>query len=136
MAASSSAKIATILFSNPSSLSLENGRLFGSAQILNSRACEGPVIKAVVPSAQARANLRKAEHIQRSSLGSGFLQVLHRVDEAKRGGAVTRVEIAGHDCARPATDTREDGDVLTSVRPAVGGRLANDARPSLELPQG
>ena len=62
-------------------------------------------------------------------------QVRHRVDEAERGGAVARVEIARDDRARPAADAGEHGDVLLAVRAAVGDRLADDPRAGLELPE-
>src|SRR5436309_2210743 len=91
-----------ILFSNPSRRSLENGRLFGSAQTRSSRAAEGALQAA--NTARTKNALRQPEDIERASLGGGVLQIGHCIDEAERGGAVARVEIAGDDRAGPAAD--------------------------------
>src|SRR5215211_7673665 len=128
----SRATSAAILFSNPSRRSFENGRLLGSAQTRSSRA---PAEQETSTAAAKVATLRETEHIQRASLGGRLLEVAHGVDEAERGGAVARIEVAGHDRAGPAADARQDRHVLAAVGAAVGGRLADDPGAGLELPQ-
>src|ERR671913_1629153 len=86
-------------------------------------------------SVSTRSALRKAEHIERPSFRRDVLQVAHDVDEAEGRGPVAHVEVAGDDGARPAADAGEDGHILAPVRPAIGGRLADDAGAGLELPQ-
>src|SRR5215210_677636 len=112
-ACNSCATMATILFSNPSSRSLENGKLFGSTQTRNSRACAAPTLSRTHPT----KTLRKAEHIECASLHRRVFQIAHGVDETKRGGSVARIEIAGHDCARPAAYAGEDRDILLALGP-------------------
>src|SRR3954454_19267794 len=78
---------------------------------------------------------RKAEHIERSSLGGDVLQVAHGVDEAKRRRPIAHVEVAGDHSARPAADARENSHVLPPVRTPVSGWLADDPGGGFELPQ-
>src|SRR6185312_10751264 len=144
--------MSTILFSNPSSRSFENGRLFGSAHTRSSRAGlaiaaatgrpnmnassnNAPVIRSPDDLPDLAALSGQPEHIERASWVRGFLQVLHHVDEAERRGGVSRVEIAGHDRACPTANPGKDGDVLPAVRPSIAYRLADDARRCLELPK-
>src|SRR4051794_21131616 len=79
--------------------------------------------------------LGQCEDIQRPSLHGDLWEVLHRVDEAERGGGVAGVESAGDDRAGPAADAGEDRDVLLAVGPLVGDRLADDAGAALEFPK-
>src|SRR5437762_12471152 len=59
--------------------------------------------------------LRKAEDIEHSTFARRTGQVLHRVDEATRGGAVARVEVVRYDETRPSAHARKHRDVLTTV---------------------
>src|SRR3954468_6282650 len=123
---------AAILFSKPSRCSFEKGRLFGSAQTRSSRASAALV--ASTTSMIATSRLRQAGDIKHASLRRCFLQIRHRIDEAKRRGAVTGIEIARHNRAGPAADTAQHGHVLMPVRSAVADRLADDPGARLELP--
>jgi hypothetical protein len=113
-------------FSKPASSRCEYGRLSGSAHTRSAalaprrppaaRRRPAPARQQRTSSAAFRAARRHT-----ASLPSRVLrQVLHRVGEAVGGGAVARVEVAGHDGAGPAADARQDGDVLLAVRAAVG----------------
>src|SRR4051812_28140520 len=82
VAPSSRAIRSTILFSKPSPLLLENGRLLGSSQTRISRAPAIP--PALMTKAIARA-LRQAKDIKRSPFGRRLLEIGHGVDEAERG---------------------------------------------------
>src|SRR5689334_25431346 len=85
--------------------------------------------------ARVQAALGKAEDIEHASLGGRRLQVLHGVHEAQRRSLVARVEVAGYDRTCPAADAGEDGDILVAIRPLEGGRLPDDPRRRLELPE-
>src|SRR5918994_214076 len=123
-APSSSATSSTSLFSNPSPRSLENGRLFGSAQTRSSRPAAGAEAKTAI----RRRILRETEHIERSSLRRGARQVAHDIDEPEGGGAVANVEIARDHRAGPAPHAGEDRYILVSVRAAIRRRLADYPR--------
>src|SRR5207302_1821822 len=101
---------AAILFSKPSNRALENGRLFGSAQTRSSRLLAADT--AASSSRPASTALRQPEDIERSSFGGCLFQIGHCIDEAQRGGAVTRVEVTGNDRAGPAADAGQHRDVL------------------------
>src|SRR4051812_48798706 len=98
-APSSSATIWAILFSKPSSLRLEKGRLFGSPQTRRVRCVVGmgsAIAKAALSRSVMNARLRKREDIQHASLGRVLRQVLHCVDEAESARGVARVQIIGN----------------------------------------
>src|SRR6202042_1808395 len=81
-----------------------------------------------------RSGFRKREHIERPS-GCGLrLEIRHNADHAERAGRIARVKVTGDDGARPAAYPRQDGDIFVAVRSAIGHRLADDPRASLELP--
>src|SRR3954447_18357923 len=133
VAPSSWAIRSTILFSKPSPRLLENGRLLGSLQTRTSRASTD-VAPALISKARVRA-LRQAKDIERPPFGRSFLQIGHGIDEAKSSGAVTRIEIARYDRARPASDTGKNGYILMTVRTLIGDRLSDNSGLGLELPQ-
>src|SRR3954451_17939156 len=123
----------TILFSKPSSLALENGRLFGSLQTRSSVPLAAP--RFVTRSRPTRNALRQPEDIERASFGRGILQIRHGVHEAQCSGAIANVEIARHDAARPAANPGQNGHILMAIRTPVGDGLADDSGLSLELPK-
>src|SRR3954453_21836555 len=125
VAPSSWAMRSTILFSKPSPCRFENGRLLGSLQTRTSRASTD-VAPALTSKMMLRA-LRQAKDIERASFRRSFLQIGHGVDEAKSSGAVTRIEIARYDRARPASDTRKNGYILMTVRTLIGDRLSDNS---------
>src|SRR3569623_157444 len=142
--------MAASLFSKPASALLENGRLFGSAQTRNSSfgaAAAGITCPIRQPSATAAQLLRRRmaavltvgaaelEHQQLAPAGGVERQVLSSTGEAKRGVAYARIDLGvGHDSG-PAADARENGDILLSVRAAVGDRLTDEAGACAKLPK-
>src|SRR5215204_6412024 len=129
-------------FSNPSSRSFVNGRLFGSAHTRSWRDATGGVAARpgaeqppATSAASASTALRQCERIQHPAFGRVLRQIVHRVREPERGRRVGRIELAGNDGASPPADTGEDRDVLLAVGSAVRDRLSHHARPRLELPQ-
>src|SRR5690242_18206746 len=137
----SSAMSWAILFSKPSSLSLLNGRLFGSAAMRSTGrvVCASPVAAATnSPMSIAAAGvtkLREAEDIERASLCRVLGQVLHRVDEAERGAGISDIQVAGDHRARPTSHAGKNRDILLAVRTLERGRLPDDAAAALELPK-
>src|SRR5690348_2223231 len=103
-ASRSRAIIVRSLFSSPSPLSFEKGRLLGSAQTRNTRAA----FKAGQQDVRlARTtNLRKAEDIKHPSSCCVVRQVCHCIDEAEGRGSVFRIESACDDRAGPTPDAR------------------------------
>src|SRR4051794_1189419 len=107
--------ICAILFSNPSSRSLLNGKLFGSAAICrigrspanagaqasrmrheseNVRRWEGARERShlfTLSPCHFRSTSRKAEDIKRASLGGVLGQLADRIHEAERGAGVSNV---------------------------------------------
>src|SRR3954464_3560596 len=102
-----------ILFSKPSPALLENGRLFGSAHTLSSRA----VLACDQASKRAAASriLRKAEDIELASFRRALRQVPHGSDEPERGRFIAWIEVAGDDRARPSADAGKDRHELMPV---------------------
>src|SRR4051812_40238837 len=100
-------------FSKPWRCSLEKGRLLGSAQTFRTAA---EVMPGKADRHRVRRLARKTEHIKRAPLARDVLQAAHGVDETQRAGVVARIEIARHDRARPTADSREDRDILMSIR--------------------
>src|SRR3954468_12617094 len=90
LASSSRAISSAILFSKPSNLSFENGRLFGSAVMRRTRLVSTALLNNVVVRTISKASQRK--DIQVPSLRRRLRQVFHRIHETKRGGGVARVE--------------------------------------------
>src|SRR4051794_13126606 len=120
----------TILFSKPSPLLLENGKLLGSAQTRSGPAAIATEAGAPndPPTIAAAANcLREPERIEVPSLGCRVLQVGHGVDEAQRGRRIARVQIARDNGTRPATDAGQDRHVFVIVWTAIDDRLTDDS---------
>ena len=59
-------------------------------------------------------------------------EVLHRIDEAQRGGAVAGIEPTRDDGARPAADPGKDGDVLLAVGAAIDRGWPTIPEPTLK----
>src|SRR5438309_1123957 len=106
-ALSSFAISSAILFSNPSRLSFENGRLLGSAVMrmmhfddslgafasgigIQQSCCAKATL---APNESKKASLRQREDIQHSALRCLIRQVVHRIDEAEGAGRIAPVEI-------------------------------------------
>src|SRR5688572_15912111 len=77
---------------------------------------------------------RQGEHIKHPALGCLLRQVGRGADETERGSRIARIEIAGDDCAGPATDAGQHRYVLASIGTAIAHRLADDSRAGPELP--
>src|SRR5438552_2193285 len=75
------------------------------------------------------------EHHQRAAGVRHVRVVAERADRAQRRRRIFRPDAERHAGAGPATDPREHDDVLLAVRTAVGHRVADDARRTLEPPQ-
>src|SRR3569623_1594093 len=121
-----------ILFSKPSPLSFEKGKLFGSAQTLSSPAT---AVVGGVSSKRTSRLARKAEHKEGPSFAGDILEVAHGVDKAQRRAAISWIEITGNNSTRPSAYPREDRDILMSVRSPIGRWLADNPRACLELPK-
>src|SRR4051794_40626223 len=125
---------AASLFSNPASALSENGKLFGSAQ---TRSAPSDAAAAVVASATrnprampgklfrrrmaAVLTIRatELEHQQLAPARGIERQVLGGSGEAQCGVAYALVDLRIGDDSRPASDARQDRDVLLSVRATI-----------------
>src|SRR5438270_10394530 len=120
-------------FSKPCCLRFENGRLSGSA---HTRSCRvSPRAGIASASRPHPRSLRERKDIQHSSLRRVLRKILYCVAESKRNGGIARVESPCDYGSCPSSYSREDGDVLPSIRPFVGNRLPDNSRSGLKLPQ-
>src|SRR5205085_6067 len=62
-------------------------------------------------------------------------QVAHCSHKSQRACPITRIESTGDDRSGPTTHTRQDCDVLLTVRTAITDWLTNNSRAAFELPQ-
>src|SRR5687767_7308279 len=131
--ASESPTSSAILFSKPSSFAFENGRLLGSAHTRSTRR-ESAHPAAKMTSAIATA-LRKAVHMQHSSLRGCVAQRFHGQAPPRACGRVARIELVDHDRPGPTANAGENGHVLLAVGTAIGDRLPDDSRGGLRAPQ-
>src|SRR4051794_10039098 len=142
--------MAASLFSNPASALFENGRLLGSAQTRSSRS-EAAAAVVASPTRKLRAmpaqlfrrcmtgvlTIRAAEFEDQQLAPAGGVerQILGRTDKTERAVAHPRIDLGVGHHTRPAADARQDRDILLSVGPAIGDRLADEPGAGSELPQ-
>src|SRR5215470_9537501 len=138
----SSAITAAILFSNPSSFWLENGRFSGSAQTRNSFTSAPKTHVAPMSTASTatmapidRMLLRKRERSQNAALIAEAADVSKRAERSQSCGRIVGADVRGDPDPRPPSDSRQYGDILLAVGTNVGHRVADDARRRLEFPQ-
>src|SRR3569833_3229438 len=62
-------------------------------------------------------------------------EILGRSGETEGGIADAHIDLGIGDHAGPATDARQNHDVLLSVRAAIRDRLTDESRPRAELPE-
>src|SRR5213076_325388 len=137
--------------SKPSRRSLENGKLFGSAQTLSCRCGRGcaslPDARSSRPSTRATPTphlavfscppplpflppsccSRQRKDIEHAPLRRVVRQIGHGIHKPQGRCAVPGIEIAGNNGARPPPNTSQHGHVLLTVRATIGNGLPDNA---------